>query len=208
MGGQRRVAAVVLAAGGSTRLGEPKQLLELGGRPLIDHTFAAVRRAGGIDSIYIVLGHAADEIQARADLTGFQIITNPGYAEGQSTSVRVAIEQIPDDIDAVIFVLADQPLQVSQVIERLAASFRDDPAPIIQPAYADGPGNPVLISRGIFPDLARLTGDTGARPVLQRRKAEIRRIDCSEWSRPMDVDTIEDFEEIQQQYQQEGLEKT
>lgn len=197
----------MLAAGGSTRLGEPKQLLELGDRPLIDHTLSAVRRASGIDGHFIILGHAADEIQTRADLTGFEIITNPGFAEGQSTSVRVAIEQIPDDIDAVIFVLADQPMQVAQVIDRLAASFRDEPATIIQPEYAEGPGNPVLIARDVFSELARLTGDTGARPVLQRRKAEIRRIDCSEWNRPMDVDTVEDFQEVQRQYEQGGLEK-
>jgi molybdenum cofactor cytidylyltransferase len=204
---QHRVAAVVLAAGGSSRLGEPKQLLELGGRPLIGHTLDAVRQAGGIDSHFIVLGHSADDIKARTDLTGFQIIMNAGYAEGQSTSVRAAIKQIPDEIDAVIFVLADQPLQVAQVIERLADSYRGERAPIIQPKYADGPGNPVLLSRDMFPELAQLTGDTGARPLLQRRKADIRRIDCSEWNRPIDVDTVEDFDTIKQLYQQGGQER-
>ncbi|TVR73137.1 MAG: nucleotidyltransferase family protein [Sphaerobacteraceae bacterium] len=201
MSNECRIAAVVLAAGGSTRLGHPKQLLQLGERVLIDHTLSAVRRAGHIDDYFIILGHAEDDIRAQSDLTGFTQISNSTYSEGQSTSVRIAIEQIPEAIDAAVFVLADQPLQVPDVIERLAASYRENPAPIIQPVYADGPGNPVLISRDVFPDLAHLTGDTGARPVLKRRKAEIRKIDCSEWSRPLDVDTVEDYERIKQQYE-------
>jgi molybdenum cofactor cytidylyltransferase len=201
-----RIVAVVLAAGGSSRLGRPKQLLNLGNRPLMSHTLDAVREAGNIDARFLVLGHASEEIQKSVDLDGFTVIDNPDYAEGQSTSVRCAIEFLGSDTDAVIFVLADQPLQVPAVIDRLSESYRQKPSPVVQPVYADGPGNPILIARPLFPELAKLSGDTGARPVLQQRKSEIRRIDCQEWTRPLDVDSDDDYQRIVEQYQNQSQE--
>lgn len=197
--GPNRIAAVVLAAGGSSRLGQPKQLLDLGGIPLLEHVLRTVRLTG-VDDRFVVLGHAANEIRIRIPLNCFQEINNPDFIDGQSTSVVSAVTSIPDDVAAIIFVLGDQPLQTPEVIDRLVASYRAEPASIIQPEFCDGPGNPVLIDRSLFPELAKLTGDTGARPIIRDRKDEIRRIDCSEWSRPDDVDTPADFERVQIAY--------
>jgi molybdenum cofactor cytidylyltransferase len=193
--GHHKVAAVVLAAGGSARLGEPKQLIQLGCRTILHHVLDTVRKAD-VDSRYIVLGNAADEIQQRVDLTGFALISNDDYASGQSTSIVAAVQQMPAEVSAIIFVLADQPLQRAEVIERLAGAYREHPAPIIRPEYREGPGNPVLIDRSLFPDLEKLSGDTGARPILKAKRGLIRRIDCSEWERPLDVDTLEDLEQV------------
>ncbi len=197
---RHRIAAVVLAAGGSTRLGQPKQLLELGGVPLLEHVLRTVRQTA-VDERFVVLGHAADAVRRRTPLDGFQVINNPDYADGQSTSIVAAVNSIPDDISAVVFVLGDQPLQVSEVINRLAESYRNNPTPIIQPQYHEGPGNPVLIDRTLFPELVTLRGDTGARPVLRERRDEIRRIDCSQWLRPVDVDTLDDYQRVKEDYE-------
>jgi molybdenum cofactor cytidylyltransferase len=195
-----RIAAVVLAAGGSTRLGQPKQLLKLGNIPILEHVLSTVRRTA-TDERYIVLGYAAGEIREQVSLDGVTEIRNPDYLAGQSTSVSAAVASMPEDIAAIIFVLGDQPLQVAEVINRLAKSYRDRPAAIIQPQYLDGPGNPVLIDRSLFGELAKLTGDTGARPLLKEMRDQIRRVDCSEWSRPTDVDTWEDFELVKAAHQ-------
>ena len=193
------IAAVVLAAGGSTRLGKPKQLLPLGEHPLLAHVLHCVRQSS-VDRKYIVLGFAEDQIREQVPLHDFEIIHNQDYFAGQSTSIRRTIETMPDDVSAVVFVLGDQPLQVPEVIDTIIGSYRDDPAPAVQPQFADGPGNPVLIDRELFGELLELTGDTGARPVLRELGDRIRRIDCSAYRRPSDVDTWEDYEAVKRYY--------
>jgi molybdenum cofactor cytidylyltransferase len=196
-----RIAAVVLAAGGSTRLGQPKQLLKLGDTPLLEYVLRTVRKAS-VDERYIVLGYSANEIRRQISLDGFHEIHNPDYISGQSTSICAAVDAVSDDVSAVIFVLGDQPLQIPNVIDMVASSYRADPAPIIQPAYREGPGNPVLIDRSLFGELAQLTGDTGARPILRENRDQIRRIDCTNWLRPADVDTWEDYERVKATYEE------
>ncbi len=193
--GPPRIAAVVLAAGGSTRLGEPKQLVSLGCQPVLAHVLETVRDAS-VDERFVVLGHEILAVQQSVDSSGFQVIENPEYALGQSTSVVAAVGHMPEDIGAIIFVLGDQPLQSLTVIDRIANSWRADPAPIIQPEYQEGPGNPVLFDRKLFSSLLELTGDTGARPILKANRDMIRRVDCTDYNRPLDVDTREDVEKL------------
>lgn len=194
------IAAVVLAAGGSTRLGQPKQLLKLGETPLLEYVLRTVRQAS-VDSRYIVLGYAAEKIRQQISLDGFTEIHNPDYISGQSTSVCAAVDGVAPNTSAIIFVLGDQPLQIPGVIDLLAESYREDPALIIQPRYSEGPGNPVLIDHTLFDELATLTGDTGARPLLMEYRDQIRRIDCTSWSRPGDVDTWDDYERVRATYE-------
>lgn len=199
MSGAPVIAAVVLAAGTSTRLGQPKLLLPLGEKTILGHVLDCVRDAD-VDLRYIALGHAADEIVESVPLDGFETIENRNYFAGLSTSVRLAVDTIPESVDAVVFVLGDQPLQASSVITRLVESYREAPAAIVQPRYAEGPGNPILIDRSVFPDLSRLDGDTGARPVLRERRDEIRQVDVSEYHRPVDIDTWDDYEQLKARY--------
>jgi molybdenum cofactor cytidylyltransferase len=194
-----RIAGVILAAGSSSRLGEPKQLLNLGGQPVIAHTVAAVRQTS-LAPLFIVLGHAADEMKLRVDLSGVQPIHNPDYATGQSSSVRVALDALQPDIEAVVFILGDQPLVEPVVIDRLAAAFQETEAPIVQPNYREGRGNPILIARELFKELAQITGDTGARPLLQRHRDAVQLVDVTEFERPDDIDTREDYERIQRAF--------
>lgn len=193
------IAAVVLAAGRSSRLGRPKQLLPLGDRPLLHWVLRCVRRAS-VDQRYIVLGHASSEVEDAVDLSGFEVLKNPRYQYGQSTSVRIAVETLRDTVSAAVFVLGDQPLLAPEVIDKLADSYRESPAPIIQPRFAEGPGNPVLIDHSLFDELSLLIGDTGARPILRQQQELIRYIDVSSFHRPADVDTWEDYERLKQYY--------
>ncbi len=196
-----RVAAAILAAGTSSRLGTPKQLLNLDGQSVLSHTLNAVRQSR-VDLILVALGHEQARIEQLVDLSGATIVTNPDYAEGQSTSVVALVRELPQDVDAVVFVLGDQPLVEPAAIDALIDAYRSDGATIIQPRYAEGRGNPILIAREYFPELLDLTGDVGARPVLERHRDQITLVDVSSFSRPGDIDTTEDFEAIQRQYRQ------
>lgn len=200
-----RVAGVVLAAGSATRLGGRKQLLPLAGRPLLAHVLAAARRAS-LDPVLVVLGAGGSEVARQVDLSGFTVVQNPAYLEGQSTSVRAAVAALPVDVDAAVFLLGDQPEVDHEVVARLVARFRDDAAPIIQPRYAEGRGNPVLIARRFFPELLELVGDAGARPLLRRHADLVTVVEAADLHRPDDVDTPEDYERVRQRLEPSTVE--
>jgi molybdenum cofactor cytidylyltransferase len=161
------VAAVVLAAGSSTRLGQPKQLAPIAGRPALAYTLDALR-SSRVDRIVLVLGHNADEIAAALDLTGISIVRNEAYAEGQSTSVRAGINALGDDVVAALMVVGDQPLLSPAVIDAIVRVHEQTGGPFIVPVYEGEWGNPVLLARATWPLLENLKGDTGARPILRK----------------------------------------
>lgn len=195
-----RIAAAILAAGTSSRLGTPKQLLELGGLPVLSHTLAAVAKSS-VDVVMVVLGHAKEQIQQRVDLSNVVVIDNPDFATGQSSSVRAVVRSLPDDIDAAVFVLGDQPLVQFEVIDALVAARRKLNPLIVQPRYAEGRGNPILIGRELFGELLALEGDVGARPLLRLHGSDVTLVDVSDHQRPADIDTVEDYQALQQQFE-------
>jgi molybdenum cofactor cytidylyltransferase len=194
-----RIAAAILAAGSSSRLGTPKQLLDLDGQPVLTHTLAAVRRSS-TDPVLVVLGHERARIAQSVDLSQIMVVENPDYASGQSTSMQVAVRSLPEDVEAVVFVLGDQPLVDPSVIDALVGSRQTNGAPIIQPRYAEGRGNPVLIGREMFEELLEITGDTGARPLLERNRDRLVLVDVSNKRRPDDIDTMDDYVALKAQY--------
>jgi CTP:molybdopterin cytidylyltransferase MocA/ADP-ribose pyrophosphatase YjhB (NUDIX family) len=187
-----RVAVVVLAAGQATRFGQPKQLLRVGGRPLLERTLDIVR-ATSLTERVLVTGAHADSVTAAVEPRGFRYVHNPDFATGQASSLQVGLAALPEDIAGAIVMLGDQPLVPPWLLEDMTARF--DPAmhDAVRPRYADGPGNPVLLSRALFPELARLRGDVGARDVLRRHAGRILELDYTTRRAPRDVDTPEDF---------------
>ncbi|MCC6704103.1 MAG: nucleotidyltransferase family protein [Thermomicrobiales bacterium] len=187
-----RVGIVILAGGTSSRLGRPKQLLELGGEPLLRLT---VRRALASSAweVVLVLGSRAEEIDAAVGELGQRIIMNPDFAAGQSTSMVAGVAVLGADIDAAILMLGDQPTVTPALLDRLIATFAETGAAIIQPRYQGRPGNPVLFRRDLFPELLAVTGDLGAREIIQRRKRDVAWVDLDEPA-PPDVDSDDDYE--------------
>jgi molybdenum cofactor cytidylyltransferase len=189
------IVGVVLAAGASSRLGQPKQLLPFRGRPLLEHTLATVARAG-LDEIIVVLGGGAEAILARVDLQGARPVVNPRYLEGQSTSLTTGLAAVNDAAEAVVFILGDQPLQAAETIDALIATYRQTGAPILVPTHGGVRGNPVLFARLLFPRLAALTGDQGARPILRANPELVREVAVAGDAPPADIDTWEDYRAV------------
>jgi molybdenum cofactor cytidylyltransferase len=189
------IAGVVLAAGASSRLRRPKQLLPFRGRPLLEATLALVA-AAALDEVVVVLGGSAEAILDAVDLRGARPVVNPDYLAGQSTSLKTGLAAVEDRAEAVVFILGDQPLQSVAVIDALVETYRATGAAIVAPTYGGLRGNPVLFASLAYPLLHGLTGDQGARPVLRARADLVREVPLDAPSPPADIDTWEDYRAV------------
>ncbi len=188
------IAGVVLAAGLSRRMGQAKLLMKVGGRAIIRYVVESVL-AGGVDSVWVVTGPDVEPIEAALAGIEVQIAVNPAPEEGQAGSVRTGIAALPPSVDAVLIALGDQPLLAPSIIPALLAARRTSPKLIVAPRYRDGQGNPVVFKREIFPELLRLTGDQGARPIIQKEPTRVEWVEL-DLPMPPDVDTPDDYEKI------------
>jgi molybdenum cofactor cytidylyltransferase len=187
-------AAIVLAAGLSRRMGRPKLLLELKGRPVIRHAVECVI-AAGIHPVLVVTGAEHDAL-ARA-LAGLevQLEVNPTPESGQGSSVGVGVRALPPGIDAVLIALGDQPGVPAAVIPALIEALKQPGKAIAAPRYADGLGNPVLFASSVFQEILALGGDRGARAVIERDPSRLAIVDNGS-PMPRDIDTPEDYESL------------
>lgn len=184
--------AVVLAGGTSSRLGRPKQLLDLGGRPVLQHIVDAAREAG-LDEIVVVLGHRAEEVAAALRLPpGARTVVNPGYAGGQSTSLLAGLEAAGPEIGAALVLLGDQPRVRPEAIRAVAEEYRRTGGPVAQASYRGLRGHPVLLDRRVWGELAALEGDVGARGLLARHPGWVVPVEVG-GDPPEDLDTWEDY---------------
>jgi molybdenum cofactor cytidylyltransferase len=188
------IAAVILAAGLSRRMGQAKLLMLLDGRAIVRHAVEAVL-SGGVDSVWVVSGPAVEAIEAALAGLDVQIVVNPSPEDGQGGSVRAGIAALPASADSALIALGDQPMLPPSIIPALLAARRTSDKPIVAPRYRDGQGNPVLFKREIFPELLRLDGDQGARGIIQKDPARVEWVDL-DLAMPPDVDTPGDYEKI------------
>lgn len=196
---RRPIVGVILAGGSSSRLGRPKQLLPLGDRPVLAHTLAHAL-AAKLDEVIVVLGHEAATIREQIAFAGARVVVNPDYRAGQSTSLRAGLAALPPDADAALFILGDQPLIGPAVHDAIVAARRATNASIVMPTYAGVRGNPVLIARALFPELAQVTGDQGARGVIRAHAAAIHEVPIPGPPPTDDLDTEEDYERLLARY--------
>ena len=188
------IAAVVLAAGLSRRMGQTKLLMPVGGRAIVRYVVESVL-AGGVDSVWVVTGPDVEPIEAALAGLEVQIVVNPAPEEGQASSVRAGIAALPAGVDAALIALGDQPALAPAIIPALLAARRTSAKLIVAPRYRDGQGNPVLFKREVFPELLCLTGDQGARPIIQKEPARVEWVEL-DLPMPPDVDTPGDYEKI------------
>jgi CTP:molybdopterin cytidylyltransferase MocA len=183
------VAGILLAAGAGRRLGRPKALIDVGGRPLADRGVALLR-AGGAAPVIVVTG--ATEV----DMPGVITVHNPRWPSGMGSSLAVGLETVPDQCSAAVVALVDQPLVGSQSVRRLIAAHAAGVSVAVA-AYAGQPRNPVLLGREHWAEVVALAaGDAGARQFLRAHPDLVTLVECGDTGRPDDIDTRDDLDRI------------
>jgi molybdenum cofactor cytidylyltransferase len=186
------IGAVVLAAGGSERLGQPKQLLRVGERTLVRHVVEVVLRSR-CRPVWVVLGASADRIRPELDELDVRVVDNPRWRDGMSSSIRAGIEAVREsgiEVEAVILVPCDQPLLRTEVLEGLCEARRLERKPMAACEYAGTVGIPALFEAAMFAKLAALVGGGGAKALLLEDPDRVARVVWREGAR--DVDLPED----------------
>jgi len=186
-----RIAAIVLAAGQSRRMGRNKLLIELDGATLVERAVDAAL-ASQAAPVIVVLGHQATEIAARLAGRPVVLVENPDYAQGLSTSLKRGLAALPETADGAVICLADMPGIGRQLIDRLIAGFSPvEGREIILPIRNGKRGNPVLWSRRFFPELQSVSGDTGAKHVIGAYPEYVTEIEAPDDGVLIDLDTPE-----------------
>ncbi len=187
----KRIAALVLAAGQSTRMGDANKLtLPLRGEPLVCHAVDALYGTS-VSEIVVVTGHDEAALRAALGDRSVSFVHNPSYAGGMATSISAGIAVVAD-ADAALLCLADMPAVPALVIEALIAAFTS-PDAIVLPVFAGRRGHPVLFGANHFPALRALSGDRGARDVLAEASSDVIEVGCEAPGIHQDIDTPEDL---------------
>ena len=185
------VAAIILAAGRSTRMGSNKLLEELTGKPLVRHVTNAAL-ASKAHPVIVVTGHQQERVEAALDGLDLAFVPNPDFADGLSTSLKAGIAALPAEVEAVVVLLGDMPLVSSEAMNDVIAAFEASPDKIAAvPVYQGEWGNPVLLSRSLFGAVAALQGDAGARKLLNGRAGEVLEVPVTSDAILIDLDTPE-----------------
>jgi molybdenum cofactor cytidylyltransferase len=186
------VAGLVLAAGGSRRLGRPKQLLPFGGATLLDHTVATARDCG-FGQLIVALGGSAADVRASVDLSGAEVVVNESFGDGCSSSIAAAIAAVDERAEALVLLLGDQPGVTPATVRALVAGRSDAELAVCR--YDDGRGHPFAFGRSLFGELSELHGDKAVWKLLDRRGDAVAEVTVP-GPVPLDVDTWEDYEAV------------
>jgi CTP:molybdopterin cytidylyltransferase MocA len=183
------VAGILLAAGQGSRLGQPKALVDVGGRPLAARGVQLLRD-GGAQPVIVVTGATA------VNLPGVITVHNPRWPAGMGSSLAAGLTTVPEECPAAVVALVDQPLVGTQSVRRLIAAYRAG-ASVAVAAYAGRPRNPVLLAREHWAEvIAQADGDFGARQFLRAHPDLVTLVECGDIGRPDDIDTRADLDRI------------
>ncbi len=198
------IYGLLLAAGTSSRMGQPKQLLDWYGEPLV-RASARQALASSLDGLVAVVGSAAEAVRAALHpLTvggqnehALQIVDNAHYAAGQATSLQAGVAALPATAKAVVVLLADQPFLAPSLIDRICQTFCQSPhLAAVVPCYQGQRGTPVLLARRLFAKLPTIEGDQGARQLLHIYADDVCWLDVPDASVLRDIDTPEQYEAL------------
>ncbi len=190
--GSRFVTGLVLAAGGSSRLGQPKQLLPYGDSTLLEHILATAC-ASPLDQLIVAVGGSSEEILARVDMRGAEVVVNDSFGEGCSSSIAASLPLVDPEADVLVLMLGDQPGVTAANVCGLVQGRGDSPVAVCR--YDDGRGHPFAFSREMFRELGGLHGDKAVWKLLEQRPELVREVRMP-GRVPPDVDTWDDYETV------------
>jgi molybdenum cofactor cytidylyltransferase len=186
------VCGLVLAAGGSSRLGRPKQLLPYRGGTLLGHVVDVARECA-LDQLVVAVGGHADAVRDAVNLSGATVVVNEAFGEGCSSSIAAALGAVDPRCDVLVLLLGDQPGVTPATVNALLAGRGGAPLAVCR--YEDGRGHPLAFAHSVFGALESLHGDKGVWKLLDRRAADVVEVPVA-GRIPRDVDTDADYEAV------------
>lgn len=192
MSSQPKVAGVILAAGEGTRMGRTKQLLPFRGKSILECVVDSAL-ASSLHQIVVVLGHQADLLIPLLENRAVDTVVNSDYRLGQSSSLKAGLRAVNGDVEAVLFLLGDQPLVTPALIDRILAAYATSLNLIVMPVFDGKRGNPVLFSRETFCRFEALRDDCGARPLFEEYAGNILALTVCDQAIHFDIDTEDDY---------------
>jgi molybdenum cofactor cytidylyltransferase len=180
------IVGLLLAAGGARRFGSQKLVTPIRGKPLVRHAAELLERT--TDSVVAVIGSDAPMVRAALDGMRVEIVENPDWRDGLSTSLRRGVASVPPNAEAVIVALADQPDIQPEIVRELVTVWRTSGRTIVTARYRGVRAPPVLLSRAVFGDVARLVGDVGAKAIMDGRPESVAHVDV-DGDVPPDIDS-------------------
>ncbi len=191
------VAALILAAGSSSRLGSPKQLLPWGHDTLLGHVIKRTR-SFGVDEVWVVIGCESERILDQVEFGDASVVVNDDYDEGLASSLRVGLDALIREsrADTVLIVMGDQPDLKADVVAEVLAVSRREKRPAVVPKYRYSWSNPIAVDRSLWERIMSLEGDEGAQRLLKAHPEWVREV-WFEYLPPRDVDTQQDLAELQ-----------
>ena len=190
---EKRLAAIVLAAGESTRMGQPKALLPWGGVPLVRHQVDLLAAQPAVDPMIVVVGALLDEVQATLDSTPARVVTNPRFREGRATSLAAGARALKGRPTSVLVVSVDQPL-APELLDPLVTAWQAEPDALLRPTFAGRSGHPLIVPADVAPELEQVTEATqGLRAVVTRHRHRLRSVPVESELAVLNLNTPADF---------------
>ena len=188
-----RIATIILAAGASTRFGAPKQLFLIDGITLLRRTIDTVLHSE-TNSVHVVFGFESEKMKLETTTLPVNIVVNPNWQNGMSTSLRAGLQSLDSTTDGAIIALCDQPKLSTDILNKLISTYTLTRTPIVTCTYAGTVGVPTLYDRCLFPELVSLEGDRGAKGIIERYSAT--RVEINFPGGEIDLDTVADQKHV------------
>jgi molybdenum cofactor cytidylyltransferase len=187
------IAALILAAGESSRMGTDKACLSYKDHTFLETILNTLREAG-IQRTAVVLGHHAEEIQRSVSLEGVEVVINPDFRRGQTSSVQMGLKALEtQELEGIVLCLVDHPAVSAQTVSRLVRAFKESLAPVVIPMHQGQRGHPVVIGRQLFGELKSLGPEAGANTIVQRYREATRFVEVNDPGILLDIDDPDSY---------------
>lgn len=186
------INAIILSAGESKRMGKPKPLLKFDDKTFVEQIIS-ILQLSNVDRITVILGAEAEKIKNSVDFSGTHTVINKNYKKGQLSSLITGIKNIPEETEAILVCLVDNPFIIEEIVNKIVEEYKKNKHPIIIPVYQGENGHPVLFDRSLFDELINAPEDEGARFVIYNNEEKVFKLETNDKGVIIGINSPEDY---------------